>query len=78
MRDGGGHNGGVADAGGFEDGDAFDVRVGNRLGNAALVRIELDRSGVGSNAAGEAYSFLNPCRKRLALCSYACHNAYIY
>jgi hypothetical protein len=42
MPDGAGHDRRLAYAGEFQDGNARDLRVGNRLGNAALVRIELD------------------------------------
>ena len=66
MRQRCGHDRGVADASGFQDGDTLVLRVGDRVGNAALIRIKPDRAGF-CGSRRKADVGLDPSRKRVML-----------
>jgi hypothetical protein len=65
MRQRCGHNRHLADARGFQDGDALDLRVGNAL----LKRIQADRPRLGGGASGQADVLLDPAREAASLAS---------
>ncbi len=59
------------DARGFQGGDALDLWVGDRLGNAALIGIQLDRPRLGGDACGQADVFLDPAREAASPASFS-------